>query len=47
MTAGEKDHAPEPDADDEAADKLKHDHDDDLADEWGRESFPASDPPEY
>lgn len=27
--------------------KRKHDHDDDMADEWGRESFPASDPPEY
>lgn len=47
MTAGEKDHVPTPDPDDEAAVKVKHDHDDDRADEWGRESFPASDPPEY
>ena len=47
MTAGESDHVPDPDADDETADKLKHDRDDDMADEWGRESFPASDPPEY
>ncbi|ANI93576.1 MAG TPA: hypothetical protein K8V11_02600 [Dietzia timorensis] len=47
MTAGEKDHVPTPDPDDEAAVKVKHDHDDDMADEWGRESFPASDPPEY
>lgn len=45
MNAGEKDHVPEPSADDEAA--LEHDHDDDTADEWGLESFPASDPPGY
>lgn len=25
--------------------ESKHDHDDALADEWGRESFPSSDPP--
>jgi len=25
--------------------QARHDHDDELADEWGRESFPASDPP--
>ncbi|HLS32119.1 MAG TPA: hypothetical protein VK039_00885 [Brevibacterium sp.] len=24
-----------------------HDHDDELADEWGRESFPGSDPPAH
>lgn len=23
----------------------KHDHDDELVEEWGEESFPASDPP--
>lgn len=28
-----------------AADKAEHDHDDALADEWGKESFPSSDPP--
>ena len=47
MTVGEKDHVATPVPEDEAAVKVKHDHDDDMADEWGRESFPASDPPEY
>lgn len=30
-----------------AADKAEHDHDDALADEWGKESFPGSDPPAH
>lgn len=48
MTATENNSVPSPEPDDEAAlAKKKHDHDDDTADEWGRESFPASDPPEY
>ena len=25
--------------------KASHDHEDEIADEWGVESFPASDPP--
>lgn len=25
----------------------RHDHDDKLVDEWGEESFPASDPPSH
>ncbi|NLD85588.1 MAG: hypothetical protein GX636_06690 [Actinomycetales bacterium] len=29
----------------ELAAKARHDHDDEIADEWGDESFPASDPP--
>lgn len=29
----------------ELAEKARHDHDDEIADEWGDESFPASDPP--
>ena len=28
-----------------AASQARHDHDDEIADEWGEESFPASDPP--
>lgn len=30
---------------DELAAKARHDHEDEIADEWGDESFPASDPP--
>lgn len=26
-------------------DEATHEHDDELADEWGKESFPSSDPP--
>ncbi|MFN3600215.1 MAG: hypothetical protein ACK4UY_02365 [Dietzia sp.] len=29
----------------EPADKARYEHDDAIADEWGDESFPASDPP--
>lgn len=29
----------------EEARRIRHDHDDAEADEWGDESFPASDPP--
>lgn len=29
----------------ELAAKARHDHDDEIVDEWGDESFPASDPP--
>ncbi|GAA1999758.1 hypothetical protein [Brevibacterium samyangense] len=35
----------EDDADDTA--QKKHDHDDELVDEWGEESFPSSDPPAH
>ena len=28
-------------------DSTTHAHDDELADEWGRESFPGSDPPAH
>ena len=28
-------------------DATSHGHDDELADEWGRESFPSSDPPAH
>lgn len=38
------DHAGEQSADEIAA-KARHDHEDEIADEWGDESFPASDPP--
>lgn len=34
-----------PDRSQAAVDKAAHDHDDALADEWGKESFPSSDPP--
>ena len=27
--------------------KVEHEHADELADEWGEESFPASDPPAH
>lgn len=27
--------------------EVSHEHADDLADEWGEESFPASDPPAH
>lgn len=30
---------------DEVAAKTQHDHEDEIVDEWGDESFPASDPP--
>lgn len=29
----------------EIAKKKKHDHEDEMVDEWEEESFPASDPP--
>lgn len=29
------------------SDTVEHDHADELADEWGKESFPASDPPAH
>ncbi|GHD02264.1 hypothetical protein [Zhihengliuella salsuginis] len=31
--------------DEEIAKKKKHDHEDEMVDEWEEESFPASDPP--
>lgn len=27
------------------SEKIRHDHDDEIVDEWEDESFPASDPP--
>lgn len=32
-------------AEESQADRLRHDHDDQMVDEWEDESFPASDPP--
>lgn len=29
------------------SDKVSHQHADELADEWGEESFPSSDPPAH
>lgn len=37
--------SPARDGEQSAASKAQHDHDDEIADEWGEESFPASDPP--
>ena len=29
------------------SDRVSHDHEDELVDEWGEESFPSSDPPAH
>lgn len=44
-------HAADPERDDPAetpgSSRVDHEHADELADEWGEESFPASDPPAH
>ncbi|WP_349826999.1 hypothetical protein [Brevibacterium litoralis] len=36
---------PDDDSERDSEEQAEHDHDDALADEWGDESFPSSDPP--
>ena len=41
------DEVPDDVAERPGTDASTHDHDDALADEWGEESFPSSDPPAH